>query len=95
VSHPYAVCAYVLHYQRKNSYAPRRGEINCTAEEEDLLAANGVIEFFALHEGGPKLFVALTEKGERMAVDRSGRSRQHWRRVNTARVKAACAKGSG
>ncbi len=89
MSHPCAVCAYVLHYQRKNNYAPRRGEINCTAAEEDLLAANGVIEFFVLYEGGLKLFVALTEKGERMTVDRSGRSRQHWRRVNTTRVRRA------
>jgi hypothetical protein len=63
----YAVCKYIRHYTSKNGYLPRRGMVDCTKEEEDLLVKNGVIQILPLYEGGPPIAVALTEKGERMA----------------------------
>jgi hypothetical protein len=74
---PYDVCRQVAYYQNKNGYAPLRSQIGCTEQEVDLLVANGVIELFALHDRGPKIKVALTDKGRRMA---SGPPRRAGRR---------------
>jgi len=62
----YDIARHVLRYTVKNGYAPRRGSLGCSTEAEDLLERNGVIEFLALYKGGPKICVALTEKGRRM-----------------------------
>lgn len=74
----YEVAAYVKHYQAKNGYAPKRdeltdGQYRVTPEAVDLLVKNGILELRALFEGGPFLFVVLTEKGLRMANEASGR----------------------
>lgn len=66
----YAIARYVAHYGAKNGFAPTRGMILCSSEEEDALAKNGVIEFRKLCESGPAILVVLTDKGLRMSRGR-------------------------
>lgn len=69
----YEAARYVRHYQAKNGYAPRRGMIGATEEEEDLLVKNGIIEIRPIAEGCKPVAIVLTEKGRRMATEQRRR----------------------
>ena len=88
----YAIAAFVKHYQIKNDYSPTRELLEtllrstqgaCTQEDIDRLVKDDVLSLQALYEGGPPIFVGLTEKGWRMAAEAS----QHARRVKKRREK--------
>jgi hypothetical protein len=66
----YAIARYVSHYHAKNGYAPKRGELGCSNEDEDALERNGVLKFQPLYAGGPAIVVVLTDKGLRMSQGR-------------------------
>lgn len=66
----YAIARYVRHYHAKNGYSPRRGMLGCSAETEDMLVRNGVIELRPIWENGPAICIVLTDKGRRMSERR-------------------------
>lgn len=67
MSDPYEVCRHVRHYQAKNGYAPVRSMLGCEDAFIDQLVKNGILELVPNREGGPKIYVVLTDKGLRMA----------------------------
>lgn len=70
-SDPYELCRHIRRYHQKNSYAPKRDEVEhwCGgAEFFEQLVKNGVIEVLPIAEHGEPVAVVLTEKGFRMAT---------------------------
>ena len=67
----YEICRHIRHYHQKNSYAPKRAEVEhwCgSAEFFEQLIANDVVEVLPIAEHGAPVAVVLTEKGYRMAT---------------------------
>ena len=67
---PYELCQRIQRYRLKNGYAIRVAELGVSEEFASKLVANGVIELLPSYEGGPAIYVALTEKGLAMAERR-------------------------
>ena len=65
----YDIAEHVRHYHAKNAYAPRRSELETMGADVDALEKNGVIELLANRVGGPRIYVRLTDKGLRMAIE--------------------------
>jgi hypothetical protein len=67
----YDICRQIRHYHQKNSYAPKRVEVEhwCGSTEFfEQLIKNEVIEVLPIAEHGEPVAVVLTEKGFRMAM---------------------------
>jgi hypothetical protein len=58
------ILRYCRHYIAKNGYLPIRGML---ASDDKLasLIAKGWLSEVPAYEGGPKIYIALTEKGRR------------------------------
>jgi hypothetical protein len=68
---PYDICRQIRRYQQKNSYAPKRVEVEhwCGGVEFfEQLIKNDVVEVLPIAEHGEPVAVVLTEKGYRMAT---------------------------
>jgi len=70
----YALCRYVRHYQAKNGYAPRCGEVMASQELLTELEKRGIIELVPAVDRGPKLFIRLTDNGLELATGDPRRS---------------------
>jgi hypothetical protein len=68
---PYEICRKVRAYRSKNGFPPRASEIGITARELATLVASGVLEALPLVEGGPEIFIALTDVGLALAREDS------------------------
>jgi hypothetical protein len=66
---PYAVARRVRHYHAKNGYAPLVDGLGVPEHYVRALARNGVLELRPNFEGGPAIYVVLTDKGLRMAQE--------------------------
>lgn len=67
----YDICRQIRRYHQKNSYAPKRVEVEhwCgDAEFFEQLIKNEVVEVMPIAEHGEPVAVVLTEKGFRMAT---------------------------